>query len=94
MKAIGKADDFEDVPDMVYVVKAVNIDKVAFDVYLVTVSNNLDHEKIVGIDEVVGSVTLKATKSVVEYAARNVGSHMTKLFFDNSSKSANLTSII
>ena len=94
MEFIGKVSDFEDVPNMVYIVKTVNIDKVAFDVYLSTISNNLDHEKVVGIEEVAGSVTLRATKQVVEYAACHIGSYITQLVFDKSSKSASLTSMV
>jgi len=82
-------DDYDESIVRFYRIKVVDIDKITFDVYAIedcNMQNDFDRNKVMVLDEPVGTVKLKAVMQIVKLAVHGVGCVVYNLDMETNDK--------
>ena len=89
-------DDYDESVVRFYCIKSVDIDKITFDVYAIedcNVQNDFDHNRVMFLDEPVGTVKLKAVMQMIKLAVNAVGCVVFNLDMETNDKKVVLTNM-
>ncbi len=64
------------IPDKLYTIKSINVDKIVFDVFNITdknIRNDLSSTRVLKLGEPSGTLNIRATSEVIAMASMNIG---------------------